>query len=230
MSTETRELAVTRWATPVHAPFAEPVFMLDRPDLPRDLTRVTIVLPTRGAPRAGELLAAGAARVLLADAVLTDSSLLGRVAREFGSDRVGVWVPVRQTQVSWSLDAVSNADFKCMTPSVGAISWEVLKSDMTPSGTEAGWWIEQMCALGASVVLIGADLEDGRDLDISADLVERFGKRLWLSPLARTETDLQPWVRFGKISQLVIPRSDYYDDAMLLSLKCAPVSPAGARV
>ncbi len=216
-NSEISQLTIRRWAVPAESPFDEPVFMLDRIDLPADLSNIMVVIPEAGASRARQLLAAGAHKVLLGDAALLDSSLVKQLADEFGSERVGVWLPARRMEVSWSLDLDSNADFRCLTPSVGVPSWEVLRGDENRTGTEIGWWMEQMLALGASLALVGAfDLDDNRDLNVCADLMERFGTRLWLAPLGNPEADLAPVVRFGKARQLVLQ-----DDAVAAALRRA---------
>lgn len=194
---------------------------MDAEDLPQDLSRIAIVLPQADATRAKELLKSGAGQVLLGDAALLDSNLLKQLSDEFGSHRVGAWLPTRRMEVSWSLDLDCNADFRCLTPSLGAPSWEVVKSDGARTGTEVGWWAEQMVMLGASMLVVGAfDLVDDADLNICAGLVERFGSRLWLAPLGEELTDLGAAVQFGKVAQLVLP--DSFDEN---NLKAECVTP-----
>jgi hypothetical protein len=211
-------LTIRRWASPTGAPFAEPVFVTDAGGPPESLRGASVILPTQGEDRARQHLSAGAAQVLVADAALLDAAQVARMAGEFGAGRIGVWVPARRMEVSWALDEVSNADFKCLVPSTPVASWEVLKSDLTRTGTEVGWWIAQMLAQGASTVLAGVDMADDRDLDICAGLVERFGDRLWFSPLADPEPDLLPWVRFGQVRRLVVPDGLFFESARLAAL------------
>jgi hypothetical protein len=219
-NSEASQLIIRHWAVPSGSPFDEPVFVLDRADLPADLSNIMVVMPEAGPARARQLLAAGAHKVLLGDAALLDSSVIEQLADGFGSDRIGVWLPAKRMEVSWGLDLDSNADFRCLTPSVGAPSWEVLKGEGGRTGTEIGWWTEQMLALGASLALVGAfDLEDDRDLNVCAGLVERFGPRLWLTPLGDPEADLTPVVRFGKLRQIVLPTGR--DDAAVAALQQA---------
>jgi hypothetical protein len=214
MNHEAEGLTLGRWASSEGAPEGAPVFLFDRGDPPSDLAGARIVLPQGGLSRGEELLAAGAEQVLFADAALLDSTLIESAAGRFGSGKVGVWLPLRRMGVSWSLDCFSNADFKCLTPSLAVPTWEVLKSDFSPTGTEAGWWIGQMLALGASTVVISKDLEDERDLDICADMVERFGASLWFSPLAEPQADPAPWVRFGKVRRLILPEGRCGEEAL----------------
>ena len=219
MSVSTPEITLCRWANPEDGPFSEPVFIFDGDALPEDLTHVSVVLLAAGQERARELIARGAARVLLGEAALLDSSLIETLSKELGAEKVGVWVPARSMEVSWALDITSNADFRCVTPSCAKPAWEVLKSDGSRSGTEAGWWLGQMLERGASLALLGVDIADDADLNLCAEMVEQFGARLWLTPLADFEVDLLPWVMYGQARNLAIPDIEHYDEAALLDLR-----------
>ncbi|WP_296755184.1 HisA/HisF-related TIM barrel protein [Thiobacillus sp.] len=223
------EITLRRWVKPEDSPFAEPVFLFDSDELPEELSRVSVVLRSAGLERARELLALGAERVLLGEAVLLDSSLIEDMVREFGSERVGVWAPARRQEISWALDLHSNADFRCVTPSYAKPAWEVLKSDGSGSGTDAGWWLAQMLERGASLVLLGVDIADDADLNLCAELVERFSACLWLTPLANPEVDLLPWIQFGQARNLAIPNSEHYDEVVMSAL-CQALEPAIAGV
>jgi len=221
MNESTTKITLRRWANPEGGPFAEPVFIFDGDDLPEDLTHVSVALRAAGRERARELMARGAARVLLGEAALLDSSLIEILSRELGAAKVGVWVPARRLEVNWALDITSNADFRCVTPSCARPAWEVLKSDGSRSGTEAGWWLGQMLERGASLALLGVDIADDTDLNLCAELVEQFGTRLWLTPLADLDADLLPWVRYGQARNLAIPDIEHYDEAALTALRQA---------
>jgi hypothetical protein len=220
----TPALTICRWAEPQHAPFAAPVFMFDADGLPEDLTRVSVVLPRGNADRARELAARNAARVLLGDAAVRDSGIVAPLARELGEERLGLWLPVRRMAVSWSLDTESNADFRCITPSRVKPAWEILLSDGSATGTEAGWWTGQMLARGAGMVLIAAELTGDADLNICAELAEQFAGRLWLTPRTETAADLRPWVQYGHVRNLIIPAGPTYDE-MALALATGPAPP-----
>ena len=211
MSAPTTHLTIRRWTAAKNAPFAEPVFLMVTENLPTALTNATVVLPHQALEHAERCFAAGAAQVLLADAALLDSAQIGAMAQRFGSGRAGVWLPAKRMEVRWEMDTASNADFKCMVPSVAKPSWEVLKSDLARTGTEAGWWIEQMIQLGAATVLVSADIDDEHDLNICADLVERFGTKLWVSPLSERAHDLAPWIESAKVTQLALPHHPCFD-------------------
>ena len=107
-------------------------------------------MPDGDGAHARALLLAGAPCVFIGEAALRDSALVEALVAEFGSKRIGLYVPVRRMQVNWSMDAVSNADFRVMTPSVCEPCWEILRADGSRSGTHAGWWIGEMFRLGAS--------------------------------------------------------------------------------
>lgn len=221
MNESAPEITLRRSANPAEGPFAEPVFLFDGDDLPENLVHVSVVLRGGGLERARELLARGAECVLAGQAALLDSNLVEVMSREFGAESVGVWVPAKLMEVSWALDIHSNADFRCITPSYAKPAWEVLKSDGSRSGTDAGWWLGQMLERGASLALLGADIADDTELNLCAELVEQFGSRLWLTPLANPEADLLPWIRFGQVRNLVVPDIQQNDEATMLALRHA---------
>ncbi|MEW5888738.1 MAG: hypothetical protein AB1768_06750 [Pseudomonadota bacterium] len=166
-----------------------------------------VLLPDQDEARARALLRQGASRVFVGEAALVDGSLVERLVSDFGSERIGLYVPARRMAVSWSLDAVSNADFKVVTPSLAAPAWEVLRADGRGSGTLAGWWIGAMVERGASAVLLRADIADDADLNLCAELQERLGERLWIGPLHAQDSDFAAWVRWGKATRLAVPQA-----------------------
>lgn len=212
-------LIFARWAG-AGEPIEGTVFMRDGNELPASLEHSTIV--ERGTEaRAGDLIAQGAARVLLADAALQDSGAVGRLVQRYGADRVGVWLPVKKRDVSWTLDCVSNEDFRCLTPSVGKAGWEVLMSNGASTGTDAEWWIKEMLAQGAGMALISVDIQDDDDLNICAGLVESYGEKLWFTPWQQPDADLEPWVRYGQVRQLVLPALNERDEAEMARIRGA---------
>ena len=212
MTSPREPLTLARWVTKsTAASSTQPAFMLGRGDLPARLSNIGVVLESGGLAQARARLAAGARQVLLADSALRDISLIGSAVAEFGAARVGAWVPARRLAVSWALDSHSNGDFKCMVPSNPQARWEVLTSDMQGTGTEVGRWIEQLTGLGVRTILISVDMPDDRDLDLCAGLIERFGERLWFSPLVAPDADLAAWVEFGQVSRLVLPDNNAAD-------------------
>ena len=197
-------IQVRRWAVPEQAPFDELVFMADGANLPPDLSKFCMVLPTAGASRARELLEGGACQVLLGEAAVLDGSLVQALVGEFGTRKVGIYVPVARMEESWSLEVESNADFKVMSPSVCEPCWEVLRSDRSRTGTIAKWWIEQMFGFGAGAALVVLDAMDDHDLNILADMVEALGERLWISAPLALQPDIAALASGGKPVQLAL--------------------------
>jgi hypothetical protein len=212
-------LVFARWGAP-DADAQDVCFVADDDALPANLQRCNVVLGKGGAARAEELLLRGAARVLLADAAMLDSTAVSRLAERYGTERIGVSLLAGKRNVSWSLDIVSNADFRCLTPSVGSHGWEIVLSDGSPSGTDAEWWVGEMLALGASMALIRVDMQDD-DLNTCAGLVELHGSRLWISPWQYPDADLEPWVRYGRLRQLLLPEANARDELELARIRAA---------
>jgi len=205
-------MKLAHWAGAEDSPPEGMCFIHDSDHLPESLERFAVILANGTEARASELLAIGAERVLLADAALLDSAVVGRLVQQHGTGRIGVWLPVKKASISWSLDKKApNAGFKCMMPSMGVAGWEVLKSDGTSTGTDAEWWVGQMLALGASMALIGVDMQDD-DLNICAGLIEQHGEKLWFTTHKQPDADLEPWVRWGQVRQLVLPAPNERDE------------------
>lgn len=205
MNTSPHSLTLARWLTqgPAAAP-APQTFMMDRGPTSARLNHISVVLPAAGLTQARARLAAGAQQVLFADAARQDPALMRAALAEFGNERVGAWLPTRRMPVSWALDTQSNGDFKCMAPSHPQARWEVLGSDLQGTGMDAAVWLEQLARMGVGTLLVSAALQDDRDLDLCAGLVEDFGHRLWLSPMKTPTLALGDWVEFGQVRRLVL--------------------------
>ncbi|WP_298830576.1 hypothetical protein [uncultured Piscinibacter sp.] len=206
MSGERSELVLARWvaASSASSP-AQPLFMLDRAGAPSAAPHATLVLGKGGLGPARARLRTGSRQVLLADAALGDVSVFSAAIVEFGAARIGAWLPARRMAVSWALDAQSNGDFRCMVPSHPEARWELLSSDRQGTGIEVGGRIEKLVQLGVTTILVSVDIQDDRDLDLCAGLMERFGQRLWFSALDAPDADFAPWVEFGQVRRLVLP-------------------------
>ncbi|MGE5758247.1 MAG: HisA/HisF-related TIM barrel protein, partial [Sideroxydans sp.] len=207
---ENSPVNLARWGAP-EGDATECCFVLDGEKLPSELQNCNVVIDSGTGMRAEALLARGAARVLLADAAMLDSTVVSHLVHRYGSERIGVALVAKKRHVSWSLDTVSNADFRCLTPSVGKPGWEIVMSNGAASGTDAEWWLREMLALGASMALIRVDIEDD-DLNLCAGLVEAHGNKLWFSPWQHPDADLEPWVRYGQIRQLLLPAPNIRDE------------------
>ncbi len=220
------QVVFARWGLP-EAETKEMRFVTDDAALPADLQGCSVVLGNGTEARAEELLARGAARVLLADAAMLDSTVVSRLIQRFDPELIGVALTARKRHVSWTLDTVSNEDFNCLTPSYGKPGWEIVMSDGTATGTDVEWWLDEMMTLGASIALIRADIEDD-DLNICAGLMETHGDKLWFSPWQYSDADLEPWVRYGQIRQLLLPVLDTRDENELERIRAAAPAQAPA--
>lgn len=186
-------------------------FILDDPKSLSDSTRDhTIVLPSGDESRAHQLLAQGAARILIGDAALLDGTLIRRLVEQYGGERIGVAVLARKHNVTWTLDMVSNADFRCLTPSYGKRGWELMLSRGDGTGTDTEWWMGEMLGCGASAALVQIDMQDD-DLNICAGLMVSHGKKLWFTPWQQPDADLEPWVRYGQVRQILLPEPNNRD-------------------
>lgn len=203
------------------------VFACDGPDLDAGLLGLAgVVLPVEGEGRAAALLDAGAARVFIGEAALSDCGVVERLATRFGTERVGIYARARRMEVGWSFETVSNADFKVVTPSVCEPSWEILRADGSRSGTRVHWWLGEMMKRGASAALLRVDLRDDADLNLCAGLVEELGERLWLGPLDDAVPALADWVAYGKLVRIVLPPSLYARRDALLPAPAAEIASA----
>lgn len=182
-----------------------------------------IVLESGDEMRATTLLAAGVPVVYLGETVLHDSTVIDRLVAAHGGSRIGIYAPTRRMEVTWSLDTVSNADFRTMTPSICEPSWEVLQANGSATGTIAQWWLKALSSRGVENFLVAAEVADDTDLNIMAGLVEEFGDKLWMAP--RGNLPLRPlseWVTYGHCLHLALP-SGYRDfEEALLSELAAP--------
>lgn len=214
---ETAAVKFAQWASNGDLAQEGVFFLFDGDELPESLQHISIVLKQGGEARAAELMTLGATRVLLADAAVRDSAVIARLSQQYGSERIGVYLPASKMGVSWTLETVSNEDFNCLTPSYCKPAWEVLLSDGGGTGTDVEWWLAEMFKLGASSALIGMDMQDD-DLNICAGLVENYGDKLWFTPLHQMEADLEPWVCYGQVRQLLLPALPKYDAAERLRI------------
>lgn len=202
-----------------------PAFLVDCNLIPADPRRIEgIVVADGGKDRVRELLRAGAPRMFIGEAALLDGTLVETLVAEFGGERIGLHVPLRRMQVSWSMDAVSNADFRVMTPSVCEPCWEILRAGGARSGTHAAWWLGEMFKRGAASALLRVDMTDDADLNILAGLTERWGERLWLAPLADPAPDFAAWVELGGARRLAAPEAMLQNDPYLAALGNVPDS------
>lgn len=164
-----------------------------------------VVLAEGDETRAASLLSVGAPLVFLGEAALRDSGIVTRLAAAHGGERIGIYAPVKRQAISWSFETTSNADFKTVTPSHCDPGWEVLLADGTSTSTLVAWWLTVLRELGAAQFLLRVDIVDDADLNLCADLVERFGDALWLAPFGEPSVPLADWVRYGQARRLALP-------------------------
>ena len=190
-----------------------PTFLHCTPRLlsvPHMVTNAQVVLQGESEGMATALLNAGARKIFLGEVALYDSTVVSRLVQIFGSERIGLHVPVQRQSVSWSFETESNEDFNVVTPSHCEPVWEVLKSNGESSGVRAASWITAMLHHGVSTVLVRADIADDIDLNLCAGLVESVGDRLWVAPLTDVAPPVADWINFGQVTQLALPTALYH--------------------
>lgn len=207
MVQEKSALVLRRWvAYGGDCELAEDDFIFDAPGVEAIASLCAgVILASGDEQRATTLLASGAPCVFVGEAALDDSTVIDRLVAAHGSERIGIYAPVRRQSVSWSFETVSNADFKTITPSHCEPAWEVIKADGGGTGTLASWWLGALRELGASRFLVRVDICDDSDLNLCAGLVEQLGAALWIGPLLEAAPRLADWVDYGQCRQLVLP-------------------------
>ncbi len=192
---------------------AQPTLICCTPRLasvPSLVKNAQVVLAGESEATVISLLQAGAKKVFLGEVALLDSSAVTRLVQNFGSERVGLHLPVQRQAVSWSFETESNEDFNVVTPSLCEPVWEVLRANGVPSGVRAANWVNAMLQHGVSTILLRADIADDADLNLCAGLVENVGDKLWVAPLNDTTPPLADWIEFGQVRQLALPVALYH--------------------
>lgn len=190
-----------------------PTFLCCTPRLasmPNMVKNAQVVLGGESEAMATSLLKAGAKKVFLGEAALMDSTVVTRLVHAYGSERIGLHVPVQRQVVSWSFDTRSNEDFNVVTPSLCEPVWEVLNTHGAPTGVCAASWINVMLQHGVGTVLLRANICDDTDLNLCAGLVQDVADKLWVAPLTDTNPPIADWINFGQVTQLVLPTALYH--------------------
>lgn len=214
-------LKLARWADAGASPDGCARFMRDGDDLPESLTGITVLMGDDSEAYAANLIERGAERVLLGELALRDSGAVQRLAEEYGSEHVGVWLAAVRSSISWTMaEEAPNAGFKCMYPSRAVPCWEILDGTGASTGTDSEWWLGQMFGLGASMALLCIDIHDD-DLNICAGLNIAHEGKLWFTPLHEPDIDLEPWVRWGKVRNLLLPEPNNRDDIEMARIAAA---------
>ncbi len=195
--------------------------------MPNMVINAQVVLHGEPESMALALLNAGAKKVFLGEAALYDSTVVSRLVQLFGTERVGLHVPVQRQSVSWSFETESNEDFSVVTPSLCEPVWEVIKANGESSGVRAASWVSAMLHHGVSTVLLRADIADDADLNLCAGMVEAVGDKLWVAPLFDAAPSISDWISFGQVTQLALPSALYHQRHRLVARDAtskAPVS------
>lgn len=219
-------MCFAHWVTAKEVPcFDRVCFIEDGPDLPEYLENLIVATASENESQIDALLARGAQRVLVGELALRDSTAVDRLLAQYGKQRIGLWVRATKGAISWSLAAETpNAGFKCMQPSMGTPGWDILTANGNSTGTDAEWWISQMVDKGIATVLVSIDMQD-EDMNICATLMLNHGEVLWFSPLHQSDADLEPWVRWGKVRQLVLPQQPVRDAAEIARIAASVPRP-----
>ncbi|MBU0621829.1 MAG: hypothetical protein KJ795_08265 [Gammaproteobacteria bacterium] len=206
-------LKLARWAGADGVPEGCARFMRDGDDLPESLAGINVLMGDDDEAYAANLLARGAERVLLGELALRDSGAVQRLSEQYGSEHIGVWLAAVKSGNSWAMaDEAPNAGFKCMYPSRAVPGWEMLDGAGATTSTDSEWWLQQMFELGATMALVCMDIHDD-DLNICAGLNIAHEGKIWFTPLREPDIDLEPWVRWGKVRQLLLPEPNNRDEA-----------------
>lgn len=173
------------------------------------VTRAGVVLGAESEAVAASLLDAGIGKVFVGEAALRDAGVIDRLIQRFGASSVGLHLPVQRQAVSWSFNTTSNEDFNVVTPSLCEPTWEVLKTDGTPTGIRALACAQAMLRRGVRSVLLRVDIADDADLNLCAGMVEALGEALWIAPLRDPAPPIADWIRYGQATQLALPSALY---------------------
>jgi hypothetical protein len=210
-----------------HPPGPGKYYAGDDADAPDDRRRdCTVLLGAGRRDRARELLAAGYGGVLLGDAALEDSTVVVRLAAEFGAERIGVVASCVRAEIGWSMDAETNADFRFMRPSRCEPDWEIVTSEGGRTGMLVRPWLREMFRLGAQVAMIRMDVLDDADLNIAAGLAEDHGARLWFAPAGGRTAAIEDWVRFGQVRRIAWPAATWDEHPCLADWRAGESRPA----
>jgi imidazole glycerol phosphate synthase subunit HisF len=196
-------LTVGVWSAPGFALPDHPLFMFDDETDAPACAGAHVVMERGTLARADTLLAAGARRVLLGEAALLDTAQVKEALARFGAQRVGLWLPTRRMEVSWSFNRESNPDFSFVMPTCPVPRWELLCADGTGSGTDAAWFAREMTRQGVEQLVLSLRQATEDDLGICAELNEEIGDRLWLT-FADDHGDPAPWIHSGGANRIIV--------------------------
>ncbi|MDH3355002.1 MAG: hypothetical protein OEL79_07295 [Chromatiales bacterium] len=168
----------------------------------------TVVVRSGDEIRINALLDDSLCRVLIGEATFIDEDLIKRLVDRFGSERIGLWLPVQLFESNWSLDSESNADFNVIAVTNPVPRWNLLDTAGEPRDIDAFYYAKKMIAQGAGAVMLEVSNPQDEDLTVCAELSEVLGDKLWLSS---NENEWDYWVRYSGVTRLVLPRDDALD-------------------
>lgn len=223
---ETTPVEICCWANAKAAGSAAPVFVVDKLERPLDeLSGCHVVMPIGSLDRGRLLLSHDFPTVFIGAAALADASIIDTLAKEFGSERLGVFVRTQRMKVSWAIDRVSNADFKFVAPSICEPCWEILDGQGAPTGTLARWWLQEMAKRGAGKFLVHTAIDDDHDLNICATLIEQLGDQTLISLAEGDTCPLQALVDLAGVRRFVLSPRRFNGDAEVIAMReSAPTS------
>lgn len=177
------------------------------------LARAHVLLDSESEAEVAALLNAGIELVYVGNAALQDASLVPRLLKRFGPERLGLHLCARRQAVHWSFDTESNADFNVVTPSLCIPEWELLRTDGSATGVPLPAWLARQRDLGVASVVLRVDICDDADLNICAGIVESFGDLIWFAPFSDAQPALSDWIEFGQVRQLALPPVMFHNRA-----------------
>lgn len=199
------DIQIARWFGETTRDGNVPTFIFDQGDNTDEINGCHVVAPDADRTRIEMLFALGARQVLIGEAALTNSQIVHELVQKYGSQHIGIWLPVRRTESQWNLDCKSNADFNFVSISNPLTRWMVLKNDGHCTDVDAIWWAGEMLKAGCSTIVVSVNEPHDDDLLACAEMSEIAGKNLWLNTDTSDVEELRFWVKYGHAQHLVVP-------------------------
>jgi hypothetical protein len=208
-------LQIARWSEAAAKAKGAPHFVFDKGDVTDDLADCYVVTPKADRTRIEALLAAGVCQVLIGEVALFDNNLVSDVVKQYGGERIGIWLPVRRASANWSLDRESNADFSFISISTPLARWMALRNDGCLTDVDALWWAGEMLKAGCSSVMVSVDDPQDDDLLACAEMSEIAADHFWLDTGSADVEELRFWVKYGHVQQLIVPAESDIDELLV---------------
>lgn len=194
--------------TPRHG---EPYFVMDDPVSKWGDADDCVVVAKAGRASIDAVLEAGVGQVYIGEAALHDDHLIAELTNRYGTERIGVWLPVQLTTVQWNLDRESNADFSFVAASTPIPRWVVQRANGTPTDVDAQWWVAEMFKSGCCSVMVSVKNAQDDDLLPCAEMSELAGVNFYLDAGTADVEELRYWVKYGQVKRLVLPTGSDID-------------------